>query len=506
MTAVMTAAAPAWSADGLMPTAVATPQLIQGGMGVGISGWRLARAVSSLGQLGVVSGTGLDTLFVRRLEDGDADGSLRRAMADFPLPEVCAKVLDRFFRPDGRPAGQPYRALSKFRLGVGRFRQQITVLASFVEVRLARQGHAEQVGINLLTKVQLPNLATLYGAMLAGVDLVLMGAGIPREIPHALDQLAAGRPAAIRLDVEGDPAGDGERVTLDPRELGFGSTPLRRPHFLAIVSSSSLATLLARKAQGTVDGFVVEKPTAGGHNAPPRGGAICNERGEPVYGARDEADLDRIRELGRPFWLAGGATSPGHVHAARARGAAGVQVGTLFAFCRESGLAPELRRRGLELVRSGAPDVFTDPAASPTGFPFKILRLDGTLAEPGRRAARRRVCDLGYLATPYRRPDGALGYRCAAEPVETFVAKGGERAATAGRVCLCNALLATAAHPQSRPGGEVEPPLVTCGAELAALGELAGRGGDYSAADVVEFLLGARRDAVPASAAATGAA
>ena len=29
-----------------------------------------------------------------------------------------------------------------------------------------------KVGINLLEKVQLPNLATLYGAMLAGVDYV----------------------------------------------------------------------------------------------------------------------------------------------------------------------------------------------------------------------------------------------------------------------------------------------------------------------------------------------
>ncbi|MGD8321328.1 MAG: hypothetical protein PVJ02_12765, partial [Gemmatimonadota bacterium] len=37
------------------------PVIIQGGMGVGISGWRLARAVSSRGQLGVVSGTALDS-------------------------------------------------------------------------------------------------------------------------------------------------------------------------------------------------------------------------------------------------------------------------------------------------------------------------------------------------------------------------------------------------------------------------------------------------------------
>jgi NAD(P)H-dependent flavin oxidoreductase YrpB (nitropropane dioxygenase family) len=427
-------------------------------------------------------------------------------MADIPLPEVCAKVLDQYFRPGGRPAGHPYRPLTKFRLGVDLFRQQITVLASFVEVRLARQGHAHGVGINLLTKIQLPNLATLYGAMLAGVDLVLMGAGIPREIPKALDQLAEGRPAAIRLDIEGDAADKAERVALDPRDLGGVSTPLRRPRFLAIVSSSSLATLLARKSEGGVDGFVVENAAAGGHNAPPRGPARRNQRGEPVYGARDEADLDRIRELGRPFWLAGGAASPERLEAARALGAAGVQVGSLFALCRESGLAPELRRRVLDALRREPPDVFTDPAASPTGFPFKVLRLDGTLAEPGLLAERRRICDLGYLAALYRRPDGSVGYRCAAEPVETFVAKGGERAATAGRVCLCNALLATAGHPQRRATGEIEPPIVTTGSELSAVRALAARDGDYSAADVIELLLGPGRGAPPASAAATGAA
>lgn len=39
------------------------PKIIQGGMGVGVSNWRLANAVSKLGQLGVVSGTALDQLF-----------------------------------------------------------------------------------------------------------------------------------------------------------------------------------------------------------------------------------------------------------------------------------------------------------------------------------------------------------------------------------------------------------------------------------------------------------
>ena len=40
-------------------------------MGVATSGWRLARAVSQLGQLGVVSGTLLAVVLARRLQEGD---------------------------------------------------------------------------------------------------------------------------------------------------------------------------------------------------------------------------------------------------------------------------------------------------------------------------------------------------------------------------------------------------------------------------------------------------
>ena len=63
------------------------PKLIQGGMGVAISDWRLAKAVSQLGQLGVVSGTGVSRVLASRLMDGDLSGNVRRALANFSLPE-----------------------------------------------------------------------------------------------------------------------------------------------------------------------------------------------------------------------------------------------------------------------------------------------------------------------------------------------------------------------------------------------------------------------------------
>jgi NAD(P)H-dependent flavin oxidoreductase YrpB (nitropropane dioxygenase family) len=69
------------------------PSIIQGGMGIGVSSWMLARAVSLRGQLGVVSGTAIDSLFVRRLQDGDIGGHVRRAMESFPMPDVSAAAL-----------------------------------------------------------------------------------------------------------------------------------------------------------------------------------------------------------------------------------------------------------------------------------------------------------------------------------------------------------------------------------------------------------------------------
>jgi len=471
-------------------TAVALPSIIQGGMGIGVSNWRLARAVSLRGQLGVVSGTVIDSLFVRRLQDGDAGGHLRRAMAHFPLPGIAAEAMRRYFLPEGHPAGTPYRALTMYRKGVTRIREELTMLASFVEVWLAKEGHTGLVGINLLTKLQLPNLATLYGAMLAGVDYVLMGAGIPREIPAVLDSFAAQQAGTLKLDIESAGPEVDATLRLDPRDYWKDGAPgpLARPRFLPIIASNSLATMLARKASGRIDGFVIEGPTAGGHNAPPRGSLQLNQRGEPVYGERDEVDLAKIRELGLPFWLAGGTGSPESLRDARQAGAAGIQVGTLFAYADESGLAPELKSTVLRDVGRGRVEVFTDPQASPTGYPFKVVRWPGDPTSAGE--PRERVCDLGYLRTAYVRPDGRLGYRCPAEPVDAYEEKGGRLEDTVGRRCLCNALLANVGHPQVREDGRLEPPILTSGDDLESIGRFLGGRARYAAGDVLDYLLG----------------
>jgi len=436
----------------------------------------------------VVSGSVLDSVFVRRLQDGDADGSLRRAMLRFPIAGVANRVLREYFRPNGRRPGEAYRLLPMYQQSASRVREQLTMLASFVEVTLAKEGHSGRVGVNLLTKVQLPTLATLFGAMLADVDCVLMGAGIPREIPGALDALAGGREARLRLEVAGEVGDRTEWLRFDPLDhFPDGPPGVRRPHFFAIVSSHALATVLSRKASGRVDGFVIESHRAGGHNAPPRAAAAPNARGEPIYGERDVVDLARLRELGLPFWIAGGVGRPERLHEALAAGAAGVQVGSLFACCDESGMAEPLKRALVAAAGRGELDVFTDPLASPTGYPFKLARWPGSGVGP----ERERTCDIGALRMAYRTATGGLGYRCASEPEHQYIAKGGDPAEARGRRCLCNGLMATIGHGQLRADGSLEPELVTIGDDFMSCSEFLSGRTHYSASDVLEYVLGA---------------
>ncbi len=470
---------------------MANPTIIQGGMGVGVSGWRLARAVAKAGQLGVVSGTALPVVLTRQLQLGDPEGDLGRALAEFPDQAAVARIWNSYYVPGGKPPDAPFKGVLMPSLHPGPAFLDLTVVAAYAEVFLAKESHGGLIGINLLEKIQLPTLPTLYGAMLAGVDYVLMGAGIPRSIPGVLDQLSRHEPVELKIDIAGATAETDCLNRFDPRPyLGSQPPTLNRPRFLAIISSATLALTLARKSNGRVDGFVVEGALAGGHNAPPRGPLALNELGEPIYGPRDLPDLPKIRELGLPFWLAGAYAHPDKLAEARAHGAAGIQVGTAFAFCEESGILPELKRRVCELSRSlGALRVRTDPLASPTGFPFKVLQLLGTLSDEVRYLARDRICDLGYLRELYRKADGSVGYRCAGEPVEDYVRKGGLVEETKGRLCLCNGLAATIGLGQIRADGP-EAALVTAGDDVAHLARLLPADRDsYGAADVIRWLL-----------------
>lgn len=474
------------------------PIIIQGGMGIAISDWRLARAVSQIGQLGVVSGTAISRIFTSRLSDGDKDGNIRRALSAFPYQDAVERILERYYIPGGKTPGTPYKSQPVYTITPSVFLDQLTVIANFTEVFLATEGHLGVVGINLLEKIQMSNLASLYGAMLAGVDFVLMGAGIPTQIAQVLDKLSNHEPASYRLDVSGALPEDNYRMYFDPEEIFQGITKLTgkltRPKFLPIVSSTVLAQALIKRSEGAIDGFIVEGPTAGGHNAPPRGAMKLNEKFEPVYGEKDLVDLEKMRTLGLPFWLAGGYGHPEKLADALDSGAAGIQVGTVFALCNESGMESGLKRKVLKQVIENNIRVFTSPTISPTGFPFKIVSMVGTASEAEVYESRPRICDLGFLRNIFKDENGNINYRCSAEPVNDYIRKGGKLEDTAGRTCLCSNLTASAGFPQIRHGGYIEPPLVTSGDDLLTIRELITPVEmNYSAEDVINYLLSAQK-------------
>jgi nitronate monooxygenase len=431
--------------------------------------------------------------------------------------------------------------------------EEAAILGNYCEVWLAKHNDDGSptdglVGINLLTKVALPTIHSLYGAMLAGVDYVIMGAGIPAKIPGILDALAEGLDCSLPIDVSGADNEESFSMTFSPKMFWKGSgtrhlveEPLKRPAFLPIVSSTTLAQSLLKRSNGKgptrgIDGFVVELNTAGGHNAPPRGWHFqAKDVNEPVYGDKDMVAVNAFAKVskGLPFWFAGSYGKREKLGEVIKNGGTGVQVsviqlssyfhfvllvylidqlifykvGTLFALAQESGMEPAIKQRILDELANGHElNVFTDPAASPTGFPFKVLELDGgsihTLSDCEVYSTRPRVCNLGYLRSPYLKPNGDVGYRCPAEPVSDFVAKGGDVDATVGRKCLCNALCADAGFPQVRlltnqDTGKrelyTEPGLVTTGNDINECKYLMKPNEDgtwgYSANDVVDYLL-----------------
>jgi len=470
---------------------IAHPQIIQGGMGIAVSDWRLARATSLEGALGVVSGTAINSVLARRLQLGDIGGHMRRALEHFPVPRIAEDVLRTYYRAGGKRPGESFKLAPLYRIKTNLAGLRLTVVANFAEVFLAKEGHEGKVGINFLEKVQLPHLPSLYGAMLAGVDYVLMGAGIPRQIPGALDTLRQHLKARYKLYVDGEVSAESTYTEFDPAEvLGtIANEPLHRPYFLAIIASATLAQSLAKKATGRVDGFIIEYPVAGGHNAPPRGQLKLSSRGEPVYGPKDEVDLQRIASLGRPYWLAGGYGGPDRLRRALDLGANGIQVGSAFSLCEESGVEPGLKKRALQSIVQKGMRVFTDANASPTGFPFKVMPLEGTGSEESVYQARPRICDLGYLRGIAKMPDGRTVLRCASEPVDDYQRKGGKIEATVGKKCLCNALMANVGQAQIQKTGFTETPMLTSGDEVVMVLRFLKDGStSYTAKQVIDFL------------------
>ncbi len=465
------------------------PEIIQGGMGFYISSPFLARAVSMCGQLGTASGVGADILLARILQNGDPGGHFRRALAHFPFQHVAQRVIEAFYEEGGIPQGVRYKGKPVFTVKPSDLLVSLTICANYAFVYLAKEGHSNPVSINYMEKIAMPIPFAMVGGMLAGVNFVTMGAGIPRQIPDLIDAIAEGRTLQYEVPVLGD---DGKvkrhhTMSFDPKTF-FGSElpPLKKPGFIPIVASNALATYFATKFEGRVYGLVVEEETAGGHNAPPRD-LVRDATGRPlpIYGQRDVVDYRKVAALGLPFWIGGSRSSPEQILWAKSVGAVGAQCGGIFALSDESGMDPKLRRKLREQGFRGKLIVRTDMDISPTGYPFQLVELEETISDPSVYEKRPRVCSQCALVDLYDRPNGTIGYRCPAEPEDKYASKGGDKD-TRGVGCLCNGLMATAGM-----GDKGEPPVVTLGKYLGFLPKLIeGPESSYGVKQAIDYLLG----------------
>ena len=330
----------------MMTASALGPRIIQGGMGVAISGWQLARAVALTGQLGVVSGTALEVVCARRLQQGDLGGDVRRALAHFPVPGVADRILRTLLRGrrQGRHGAVPAGAAVQPAAVAGARRAH--------HRRQLRRGVPRQGGPRRPGRHQLP-------AQDRAADPVrLLRRDARRRRPRADGRRQPGRPA--RAAGRGWPAtsrsscrsGSRAPTSADGDHRRRGSTrrrvrqagpprPPRRPRFDAIVASVDLADGARRGPRDPAGRLRRGGLEAGGHNAPPRGPRRLDAAGPTRLRRTRRGRSPAMAGVGLPFWMAGSYGTPAGLARAVAAGAAGVQVGTAFAYCQESGMADE---------------------------------------------------------------------------------------------------------------------------------------------------------------------
>lgn len=227
-------------------------------MGVNVSSPLLAATVSGASRpgretLGTISGTAVDRVMARMLQMGSKDADdIVRVLADFPFPEIAEKIITKYHN-------KPNIGIPPFTVNPTTDVIDLTVCANYAFVKLAKQGHSNPISINYLEKISMPHLASIYGAMLAGVDVITMGAGMPFGIPEILQAFAEGREASYTIPVIN---GEGYKMKFDPKNhYGSNIPELKIPKFIPIISSDSLGNILKMKLpKGSIYGFAIEAP------------------------------------------------------------------------------------------------------------------------------------------------------------------------------------------------------------------------------------------------------
>ena len=221
------------------------------------------------------------------------------------------------------------------------------------------------IAINCMALVERTYVPSVQGAIDGGVDIVIVGAGLPMTLPEIVGNA---------------------QVALVP-----------------IVSSGRALELICRRWSRygrTPDAVVLEGPLAGGHL-----GFKAEEVPRPEF--QLEAIFGPVKEVAQkngdfPVVVAGGIyTREDIVRWVRA-GADGVQIGTRFAATHESGASQEFKNA---IVAARVEDIELARPGSPAGMPFRVIRTSPAYQE-AYVGGRPLLCDKQYLL--HKGKDGRL--------------------------------------------------------------------------------------------------
>ncbi len=323
--------------------------IIQGGMGVGVSLNPLASAVAREGGVGIVSSACLDRLVSKR----------------------TGKKLNSYE-------------------------------AAYEEVSLAKMSGGV-AGINIMCALARDYNDSVKGALDAGADVIISGAGLPLTLP------------AIQ--------------------------PPKDTALIPIVSSSRALEIICKKWEKLgyrPDAAVLEGPLAGGH---------LGFRMDQIDMEENKLEnlLPPVKDMAKkygdfPIVVAGGIYTYDDIVAYLKAGASGVQMGTRFLATEESSASPNYKS---SVVAAQGSDIIVayDPG-SPCGLPFRIIRQSPMYVSA---LAKRRTpkCDKGYVLQKDREGKYSL---CPAKRSNEH------------HFCICNGLLSSAGYNPNE-----EEPLFTVG-------------------------------------------
>jgi nitronate monooxygenase len=311
--------------------------IIQGGMGVGVSLFPLASAVAEEGGVGIVSSAALDRLVTKR-------------------------------------TGKKHTSYE----------------AAFEEVSQAKaKGGA--AGINIMVALIQDYEDSVRGAIDAGADVIISGAGLPLGLP------------AIQ----------------HPNETAL----------IPIVSSARALEIICKKWERLgyrPDGVVLEGPLAGGH---------LGFKLEEIYLESNKLEnlLPPVREMsekygGFPVIVAGGIYTHDDIVRFLKMGAHGVQMGTRFLVANECSASDAYKQA---VIDAGKEDILVGiNPGSPCGLPFMVIK-QSPMFQSALAHDRKPRCNKGYVLRPDR--EGKFT-QCRG------------RLDDGGAFCICNGLLSSAGY------------------------------------------------------------